>query len=127
MLCRNSVEGFKGYEKNLPSNFPPYNPHNIELLPYKKMWTGRNYTSDRTIAPVITDPCPARTPYKPWLLDNPLKVASRTQMISGYDPTDQLPANYADRSKVSNDYTRLAAWLGQDYIEPVHGWLPWEK
>lgn len=126
------VEGYNpvGYEVNVQSNFPPYNPYNIELLPFKQSWTGRNYISDRTSAPILTDPYgpyPQQACFKPWLIDHPHKTVMNNNMISGYDPKSSTPLGQAGDNYVSSDYTRLAQWLGDEYVYPRTGWIPWEK
>lgn len=53
---------------------------------------------------------------------------NRNQLIplSGHDPNDLLPANYADRSKTSIEI-KQAEDLYKERMPEVHGWLPWEE
>ena len=55
------------------------------------------------------------------------KINSRRfQPVTGRNPYDSLPAQYADRSKSSIEKLQ-AADLYKEYDEDVHGWLPYEE
>ncbi len=47
-------------------------------------------------------------------------------MISGFNPSDILPAQYADRSKISIEKYIAAQHLKDNYSEPIYGGLEHE-
>lgn len=91
------------------------------------------YSSYRTVAPFITDTRPNKldTPHSPfgspYVIDSPQDYQNLSKMISGYNPSDSLPAQYADRSKSSIEYLLTADLIKERMDEPVYGWLPEEK
>lgn len=85
-----------------------------------------HYMSSRTIAPSIIENEQYKYVGSPVFDNTVHDIARRVNDISGYNPTDRYPAQYADRSKES-----VEKWAGAElykaYDEPVHGWLPWEN
>ncbi len=120
------------YHARIPSKIAKtddyYWPDTIIGKKYKYECNRANdvYSSPRTIAPIITDPIAAKAKYNPTLDDTPFDIARRANMISGYNPSDSLPAQYADRSKTSIEKIIAAPNLVENRAEPIYGWLPYE-
>jgi len=104
-----------------------YQPSHIVGKKYKNECKPTNlpYSSNRTIAPIMTDRMNPR-PSDPNVDETPFDIARRANMISGYNPSDSLPAQYADRSKTSMEKYITTPYLKDNYLEPVYGWLPYE-